>query len=127
MRRSPTPGKTTPESIIGRGDRVRDESALETIGRHSLRDSVRVEVGRDPTARRAAGRNAALDVRAQGLSLFGRLRPIDPGLLWIAKLGAARLGSGKGMACALSGLPGDVSRMIVEDQLDRGVPPGKRY
>jgi hypothetical protein len=34
------------------------------------------------------------------LSLLGRLRPVDLGLLWIAKLGAARLGGGKGMTCA---------------------------
>jgi hypothetical protein len=27
-----------------------------------------------------------LEVRAQGLSLLGRLRPIDPGLLWTASL-----------------------------------------
>ena len=37
------------------------------------------------TARCAASLDAALDVRAQGLSLLGRLRPIDLGLLWISR------------------------------------------
>jgi hypothetical protein len=49
-----------------------------------------------------ASLDATLNVRAQSLSLFGRLRPVDPGLLWIVKLGAGRLGGGKGMACALA-------------------------
>jgi hypothetical protein len=39
------------------------------------RDAARVEVGRDRTARHAVGRDPALDVQAQGLSLFGRRRP----------------------------------------------------
>jgi hypothetical protein len=41
-------------------------------------------------------------VRAQGLSLPGRLRPVDLGLLWIAELGAAALGGGQGTECALA-------------------------
>jgi len=46
--------------------------------------------GRDRTARRTVGLDAALDVRAQGLNLLGCLRPIDLGLLRIAEFDAAR-------------------------------------
>jgi len=54
------------------------------------RDAARLKVGRDRTARRA-GRDAALDVRPQGLSLLGRLRPMILACFWIAKPGAACL------------------------------------
>ena len=60
----------------------------------------RVEISCDRTARRAASLDAALDVRAQVLSLLGRLLPVDLGVLWIAKLDPARLGGGQGMARA---------------------------
>src|SRR6516165_12740001 len=66
------------------------------------RDASRVEIGCDGTARCAASLDAALDVRAQRLSPGGRLRPIDLGLLWIAKLDATGLGGGQRMACALA-------------------------
>jgi hypothetical protein len=60
-----TPSKSSPAPIIGQDDPGRDEPALETIGRHSVPvPRTRVEVGRDRAARRAAGRDAALDVRA---------------------------------------------------------------
>jgi hypothetical protein len=58
--------------------------------------------GCDGIARCAASLDAALDVRAQHLSPLGCLRPINLGLLWIAKLDAACLGGGQGMACALA-------------------------
>ena len=38
----------------------------------------------------------------KGLSVFGRLRPVDLGLLLIAELDAALLGGGQGKACALA-------------------------
>ena len=66
------------------------------------RDAARVEIDCDGTARCAASLDAALDMRAQHLSLRGCLRPIDLGLLWIAKLDAAGLGGGQRMACALA-------------------------
>src|SRR5262249_28287097 len=50
------------------------------------------EIGCDRTARRAASLDAALEVRAQGFSLLGRLRPSDLGLLRIAELDAAPFG-----------------------------------
>ena len=59
------------------------------------RDAARVEIDCDGTARCAACLDAALDVRAHRLSPRGRLRPIDLGLLWIAKLDAAGLGGGQ--------------------------------
>jgi len=51
-------------------------------------------------ATRAASLHAALDVRAQGLSLLGRLRSVDLGLLWIAELEADW--RGQRLACALA-------------------------
>jgi hypothetical protein len=65
------------------------------------RDAARVEIGRDGTARCAVSLEAALDVRAHRLSRGAPLRPIDPGLLWIAKLDAACLGRGKRLAHGL--------------------------
>ena len=62
----------------------------------------RVEIGRDGTARCAASLDATLGMCAQGLSLLGRLGPIDLGLLRIAKPDAARLGRSEGMARALA-------------------------
>src|SRR5215471_2634670 len=38
----------------------------------------------------------------KALRLLGRSRPVDLGLLWIAELDPARLGSCQGMACALA-------------------------
>ena len=58
------------------------------------------EIGCDRTARRAASLDAALEVRAQGFSLLGRLRPSDLGLLRIAELDTACVGGGKGTARA---------------------------
>ena len=59
------------------------------------RDAARVEIGRDGIARCAASLDAALDMRAQHLSLRGCLRPIDLGLLWIAELDATGFGGGQ--------------------------------
>jgi|SRR6516162_11228111 len=65
------------------------------------RDAARVEIGCVGITRCAASLDAALDVRAQRLSPRGRLRPIDLGLLWIAKLDATGFGGSQRMACAL--------------------------
>jgi hypothetical protein len=68
----------------------------------TIRDAARVEVGCDGTARCAANLDAALDVRAQRLSPCSHLRPIDLGLLLMAKLGAGALAAA--MACLVRSL-----------------------
>ena len=79
-----TPYKTTPWSIKGRDGRGRDEPASETIGRHSVPRVLRSAAVALLDVRPALMQ--PLKVRAQRSSPLGRLRPIDLGLLWIAKL-----------------------------------------
>ena len=62
-------------------DLISGEASRKPLAAIRCHDAAHVEIGRDGSARCAASLDAALDVRAQGLSLAGRLRPVDLGLL----------------------------------------------